>query len=832
MTKNTNSSSPVSGDDVKCADFPPKSTVAVAVTESRNCAQVSTAVSSTHPMSAVIEAQSRPVISVASVSPSNTSVVTPCTDTTPVQDHMADLCATVRRSRPPSSGETTPLSRDGDGGKHPSTETPAVEQAVASCSKGKASREKLTAELPEGATVPEATTDREGNRPGPKLHPEAKPEYLAICDMFCGSDLGPCLSPPPFMNCELKAVPSMQDSLPQQPASSGRKKRKQKCLQKKETLLLPDVDSETTSEGSTVSQGGSAAAASRTGRALNQGTKSATNVASLGSDAPQARTSKRQSTVQSLGVKVNASSNQRGGQRSSLSSAVEQAKREMMLRNPAVAQDSRLARSSSSSPSGWDGTAPLSVCEAAQKGRRTAGNTVVDSVSGTEARPMSSSSPTQPPKTRRKRKAGESTTTMASPIKKPASGKRVPSGSLGQKVQGVVGDFYCDGSVPADSVISQLTQMGRLSDCWVPLVLTVIMLLKSDARSLLKEVEKACGRADISPAARKQLQGRVFMDEAEVRFLHLLLRCMEENTGCDRGRLMQTLWAAIFSSGGGERTSVVQRASLCRLFVGLCGSSGSVEEVRALAYQLVVARCDGLVTIVLAMAAVWPRPLTRLRPTDRTGGVVVVEHMVMSAVSSNSDQAKVGVCLEHLCHWDRTTLDALSLIGLHVKALQTAFENGHKVSSPHVYELSRCVEMLCAANDAMWIVKNFLERALRSALQKWSSKGEGGCSPHMVVAVCRLAGKVIRPDLRTKNKVLSQLINSQLRSTLFSQHKHQDVEAACVEMLLSLAPLKPRSVFSLLEEFCKTRSTQLPLHLQDRIKSVRTLVNSRLRHKV
>ncbi|KAL8582918.1 hypothetical protein ACOMHN_057071 [Nucella lapillus] len=516
---------------------------------------------------------------------------------------------------------------------------------------------------------------------------------------------------------------------------------------------------------------------------------------------------KRLSSRQGHGIKAKSSANEKaGGQSSGLQNAVEHAKRELLLRQQALAD---------------------------LYNRR-------DSDSASNASSPAEVKSTWSPKTR-KRKAKDSTPPVV-PAKQPNVIRRkaiVSKGSLGQKVQDIVGNYYCESSVPVETVIGQLKQIGRLSECWVSVILTVVMLLKSEEKSLQAEIVKACARSNLSAATQKQLSGRVFMDKEEVRFMHLLLRCTEEDSGCDRVRLMQTLWSSIFAASGLDRINVTQRASLCRLFVGVCGSSGRVEEVRVLAYQLALRSYDGLVTILLAIAAAWPRALARHSPTDTTGVVVVMEHIVMTTIAGNPAMAKLAVCFERLCQWEHTTPDPVSLMNLHIKALQTAFENGHTASSsPHVYELCRCVKMICATNDTMWLVKNFLERSVRSALLKWSQKGEAGSSRHLVVVLCRLVGQVMRPDLRTKAKVLTQLMNAQARNVLFSAHKHREVETACVEMLLSLSPLKPQMAFNILHDYCSKAgatnpaTTTLTPSLQDRILALKKLVNSRLHYKM
>ena len=53
------------------------------------------------------------------------------------------------------------------------------------------------------------------------------------------------------------------------------------------------------------------------------------------------------------------------------------------------------------------------------------------------------------------------------------------------------------------------------------------------------------------------------------------------------------------------------------------------------------------------------------------------------------------------------------------------------------------MEMLCAANGLLWMVKNFLERAVRSAMMKWAGKGEAEMSPYYMAAICRLVGQFV-----------------------------------------------------------------------------------------
>ena len=86
----------------------------------------------------------------------------------------------------------------------------------------------------------------------------------------------------------------------------------------------------------------------------------------------------------------------------------------------------------------------------------------------------------------------------------------------------------------------------------------------------------------------------------------------------------------------------------------------------------------------------------------------------------------------------------------HIYALQKATssqktpKSGPKVAaSSHVYELSCSIEMLCAANGLLWMVKNFLERAVRSAMMKWAGKGEAEMSPYYLAAICRLVGQFV-----------------------------------------------------------------------------------------
>ena len=58
--------------------------------------------------------------------------------------------------------------------------------------------------------------------------------------------------------------------------------------------------------------------------------------------------------------------------------------------------------------------------------------------------------------------------------------------------------------------------------------------------------------------------------------------------------------------------------------------------------------------------------------------------------------------------------------------------------------------------------------------------------------------------------------------------EHPEVEDACVEMLLQLAPLKPPTVFSVIQEWSTARQNPIPRQLKDRITSLRNLIKARV----
>ena len=60
--------------------------------------------------------------------------------------------------------------------------------------------------------------------------------------------------------------------------------------------------------------------------------------------------------------------------------------------------------------------------------------------------------------------------------------------------------------------------------------------------------------------------------------------------------------------------------------------------------------------------------------------------------------------------------------------------------------------------------------------------------------------------------------------------EHPQVEEACVEMLLQLAPLKPPTVFNVIHAWYTSRQNPVPRHLKDRIISLRNLIKSRVPH--
>ncbi|XP_070173266.1 streptococcal hemagglutinin-like [Littorina saxatilis] len=520
----------------------------------------------------------------------------------------------------------------------------------------------------------------------------------------------------------------------------------------------------------------------------------------------------RQSSVQGTGVNSSTADHQAGG--SLPLNPVEKAKREMLKRRQAVAGSASLP--ASSAPRDSQGSPTLA--KAARK--RKAVETETESVEQQKSMAASQTA------VKRKSSGEEPEPSQA----KKASAARqfdILAGSLKQRVEAVVEQFYTVSSLSVEDVIVRLQQIASLPECWLAVIQSVIMFLKKEDKDLQPEIVRACTSCK-SDADMNNLRQRMFMDSTEIRFMHLLLRMMESHAGCERIQLMQTLWAGIFLPNSTQKTSITQRPALCRLFAGLCSAAGCTEEVRVLVFHVVLMKYYNFVTVILAVAAAWPAALTRTPDTGPAGFLVALENIVMTNIAENPAMAKLSQCFGHLCGWETTsTQDSAKVLAKHINTLRMMFNSEVTPSSSRVYELSGCIEMLCSANGPAWMLKHFLMRTFRSVASKWSSKGETEISPHYAAAVCRLVGRVVKAELKERDKVLTQIFQVDCRNLIASPHKHPAVEEACVDLLLLLAPLKPPMVFSVLHDWYTTRPDPVSRQLKDRIVSLRNLIKSR-----